>query len=211
MHAISVPKRVVPLAEASPSSGANIKIILRIVESTLHLESDLAECGVYRGATLIPLALYLAQHNVQKKLYGFDSFEGFGDLEHGGPVETAYIQAHGTCDDTSYEVVQEKVERFDLLDRVILVKGFFNESFRTVENLRFCFVHLDVNLYASYKVCLEFFYPRMVRGGVILLDEYNDPPWPGCNRAVDEFLADKPESATEFCIDNYIKYTICKS
>src|SRR5260370_40512888 len=58
MYGINVPKRVVPLAEPSPSSGANIKIILRIVESTLPLEGDLAECGVYRGATLTPLSLY---------------------------------------------------------------------------------------------------------------------------------------------------------
>src|SRR5947207_14300789 len=66
MHNISVPMRLVPLAEPSPSSGANIKIILSIVKSILHLDGALAECGVYRGSTLVPLGLYLA-HNGEHK------------------------------------------------------------------------------------------------------------------------------------------------
>ncbi len=67
-----------------------------------------------------------------------------------------------------------------------------------------------MNLYSSYKQCMEFFYPRMVNGGVILLDEYNDPPWPGCNQALDEFLADKPEKLQEAVSENYIKYYMVK-
>jgi O-methyltransferase len=209
MHGMSVPARIMPLADPSPGSGANIKIILSLVKSVLHLDGALAECGVYRGSTLIPLGLYLAQNNVKKKLLGFDSFEGFGDLDRGGSIEGAYFQAHGTCNDTSYEMVQSMVDRFGL-SNVTIVKGFFNETLPKVKNERFCFVNLDVDLYESYKVCLEFFYDRMVPGGVILLDEYNDPPWPGCNRAVDEFLADKPEDLAEVCTDNYIKYVIRK-
>ena len=71
---------------------------------------------------------------------------------------------------------------------------------------KFCFASLDCDIYESYKECLEFFYPRLVPGGVVLFDEYNDPPWPGCNKAVDEFLADKPEQLEEIESDNFIKY-----
>ena len=60
------------------------------------------------------------------------------------------------------------------------------------------------------KFGLEFFYPRVTSGGVILFDEYNDPPWPGCNKAVDEFLADKPETLQEIERDNHVKYFIRK-
>ena len=69
---------------------------------------------------------------------------------------------------------------------------------------------LDCELYESYKICLEFFYPRLTEGGIILLNEYNDPPWPGCKKAVDESLANKPESVEEITRDNYIKYQIIK-
>jgi hypothetical protein len=90
-------------------------------------------------------------------------------------------------------MVERKVRRFRL-NNIHFVPGYFGVSFpRFDPNVRFSFAHLDVNLYGSYKDCLEFFYLRMVSGGVILFDEYNDPGWPGCNRAVDEFLADKPE------------------
>jgi hypothetical protein len=59
-------------------------------------------------------------------------------------------------------------------------------------------------------VCLEFFYPRMVKGGIILLDEYRDSAWPGCTQAVDEFIAGKPERLVEIKSDNHIKYYLCK-
>ena len=77
-------------------------------------------------------------------------------------------------------------------------------------NYRFCFAHLDCDIYQSYKETLEFFYPRMTPGAIILLDEYNDPPWPGCNRAVDEFLTDKPERLVEIESDNYRKWYLRK-
>jgi len=61
-------------------------------------------------------------------------------------------------------------------------------------------------IYESYRQCLEFFYPRMASGGIILLDEYKDPPWPGCTQAVDEFMAGKPERISEISRDKHIKY-----
>ncbi len=70
---------------------------------------------------------------------------------------------------------------------------------------------MDVNLYDSYRECLHFFYPRMELGGIILFDEYNDPPWPACNKAVDEFLAGKPEALRMICRDNYQKWYFVKN
>jgi hypothetical protein len=69
---------------------------------------------------------------------------------------------------------------------------------------------LDCDLYSSYKIGLEYFYLRMVPGGVILFDEYNDPPWPGCNQAVDEFLSARPETPQMIASDGYQKYYLVK-
>ena len=68
----------------------------------------------------------------------------------------------------------------------------------------------SVGIYSSYKECLEFFYPRLSDGGLLLLDEYNDPPWPGCNKAVDQFLAEKPEKLEAIVLDNYQKFYFIK-
>jgi hypothetical protein len=54
-------------------------------------------------------------------------------------------------------------------------------------------VHLDCDIYESYKTCLDSLYDQVVPGGVILFDEYACPVWPGATRAVDEFFSDKPE------------------
>jgi len=210
IHELRVPKGVVPFGMPSPGGKANIKIILSLTKSVLRLAGDLAECGVYRGGTIIPLGLYLAQKRAKKIVFGFDSFAGFGNHAPLEPAEGSAIRTYGSFNDTSYEMIQTKIKRLELSEQVILIRGFFESSLGVAADRRFCFVHLDCDLYESYKICLNFFYERMVPGGIILFYEYNDPPWPGCNLAVDQFLSDKPESLMKISSDNYVRYFIRK-
>jgi O-methyltransferase len=169
-----------------------------------------AECGVHRGKTLVPLSIYLHSGGSPKRIFGFDSFEGFPADEL---KEEIGLSAHGGdpnkneagFKDTSVALVRGKLVLFGL-DDVKLHKGYFSDTLAKCSNEVFSFVHLDCDLYGSYKDCLEFFYPRLNTGGIILFDEYNDPPWPGCNKAVDEFLADKPEQLQSIERQNYQKY-----
>jgi hypothetical protein len=210
---IEVPRRIVPSPTKTPTSGSNIKIIFELLERTCAVEGDVAECGVFRGSTLIPIALYLKQHRIKKQVLGFDSFEGFDesvniDMALGGRfIETKRV---GAFSDTSYEQVNLRVAQFGLSSMVTLAKGYFSETFPQFKSRRMSFVSLDCDLYQSYKECLEFFYPRLSTGGIILMDEYNDPPWPGCNKAVDEFLMGKPEKPVEIVRDNFQKWFISK-
>lgn len=209
LYGIHIPQEVVPNPTKTPAGGVNIKIIFKLLEQTRNVEGDVAECGVYRGATLIPMALYMKQRGVEKSVFGFDSFEGFDesvniDIRFGGrDIESKRV---GGLSDTSYVELADKLAQFGLSSAVTLVKGYFRETLPHYESCRMSFVHLDCDLYQSYKDCLEFFYPRLSPGGIVLLDEYNDPPWPGCNKAVDEFLADKPEELVEIAIDNFQKW-----
>lgn len=201
------------LSIKTATCGSNIKIILELLKSVSALPGDVAECGVYQGSTLIPEALFLHQNNIPKTLFGCDSFEGFDEavlleIALGGTADPQ--KKIGGFNDTSLRLVQEKVQRLGLNDRVHLLKGYFEETLNELSERRFCFVHLDCDLYDSYKSCLEFFYPRLVPGGIILFDEYNDSSWPGCNKAVDEFLDGKQEKPVEIESDNYVKYFISK-
>jgi hypothetical protein len=212
VHDVKVPGSLPVKKELSPTGAANINILMNLIEVTRHLEGDIADCGVYRAASTVGMGLYLRERGIRKTIYGFDSFEGFdevtfhSDLSLGG-VENEDRNEHGFSS-TSLRLVEGKVRRFRLKN-VQFVPGYFNVSFpRFNSKVRFSLVHLDVNLYDSYRDCLEFFYPRTVPGGVILVDEYNDPPWPGCNRAVDEFLGDKPEKLELISMNNYQKYFI---
>jgi len=198
-----------------PTGAANINILCQMIDRTKHLDGDIVDCGVFFGGSTIGMGLYLRQHRIDKVIYGFDSFEGFDpetaakDMELGG-LENEDRHLHGFSA-TSYEMVQHKVNRYRL-HNVKMIKGYFRDSFpKLSQALRVCFAHLDVNLYESYKECLEFFYGRMVPGGIVLFDEYNDPPWPGCNKAVDEFLAGKPERLEMIERDNHQKWYFVKN
>lgn len=200
LHRVSVPK-LVPITHlrkrhSSPEGKANINIIIELLERTKSVPGDVAECGVFQGGSLIPIGIWCREYTPDRVIYGFDSFRGFDeaintDLGLGG-ADDRDKRLRGFAE-TSFEHVLQKIELFELQYAVNLVPGYFRDTLAFVDTLRFAFVHLDVDIYQSYRECLAFFYPRMNPGGIILFDEYNDPPWPGCNKAVDEFLADKPE------------------
>jgi hypothetical protein len=77
VHDLTVPKGIVPHPAPSPAGAANINCLIAAFDATCKLPGDVAECAVYRGATLIPLALYAKQQGSAKLFHGFDSFEGF--------------------------------------------------------------------------------------------------------------------------------------
>jgi O-methyltransferase len=71
--------------------------------------------------------------------------------------------------------------------------GWIPDTFRGLENVRYAFVHVDVDLYQSTLDSCVYFYPRLTPGGVMLFDEYGFPSTHGEKVAVDEYFADKPE------------------
>jgi O-methyltransferase len=95
---------------------------------------------------------------------------------------------------------------------VTLVKGYFEETLSAWGDRQFSVVHIDCDLYQSYLTCLDFFYPRMVPGGHIVFDEYDfiADVYPGAQKAIDEFLADKPEKITGFPESPIPRYFIVK-
>jgi hypothetical protein len=213
VHEIAVPHAVLP-HKGDPISGqANINTILELVDHVKHVSGDVAECGVFRGRTLLALALYLRQNRSIKRVVGFDSFAGFDDsikMDIGmGGADTDENRKVGGFSNTSLELVLSRA-RLLALTNIELAEGFFCTTLPKYCDRRFSFVHLDCDTYSSYKECLTFFYPRIPPGGVVLFDEYNDPPWPGCNQAIDEFLCDKPEKPIRVVRDNFEKYYIVK-
>jgi hypothetical protein len=213
LHEVAVPRTVVSNAAPSPAAMANINVIFDQLKRTGNIDGDIAECGVYRGRTLASIALWVQQHSVRKRIFGFDSFTGFPDeaiavdLKMGG--EPDRNKRHGAFSDTSLQHLIYKLEQLGVNDLVTLEAGFFSDSLLRHAGRLFSFVHLDCDIYQSYKECLEFFYPRMSPGGIVLLDEYNDAPWPGCNQAVDEFLCDKPERLEMIERNNHQKWVFC--
>jgi O-methyltransferase len=210
---VKIPANLTRKTASSPEGGSNINIILALLDRTRDVPGDVAECGVFRGGSLIAIALYLRENGLAKHVYGLDSFQGFDgsvqkDIELGGAEDGQ--KRVGGFEATSLAHVRAKLGGLRLLDTITLIPGYFADTLETLASASFSFVHLDCDIHDSYTQTLQYFYPRMSPGGIILFDEYNDPPWPGCNLAVDNFLAGKPEEPAYITMNNYQKFFIKK-
>ena len=129
-----------------------------------------AELGVYRGF----FAKCINQLMPERKLYLFDSFEGFR-AEAG--ATTAFQAAHTNTDAEKVLAILPHPES------VILKPGFFPESLNGLEE-RFCFVSLDVDFEETTMEGLRYFWPRLNEGGYLLLHDWGSPKLPGVARAL---------------------------
>lgn len=145
-----------------------------------HVPGCLAEVGVYKGDASHFLHLALPD----RRLYLFDTFEGFPDEDLEGGADERFR-------DTSLPYVKA---RLGDTENVIFREGHFPDTTQGLEDERFAFVLLDLDLFAPTKAGLEFFYPRMAAGGYFILHDYNSPESNyAVSRAADEFFLDKPE------------------
>jgi hypothetical protein len=155
--------------------------IIRLVKRTNKLQGSAAEVGVYKGGSIALIAFHISD----KTVYGFDTFEGL--------PTTKNIDRHhkGDFNNVSYKEVKGKLKAFKNIE---LIKGLFpQETSFFIKNKKFSLVHLDVDLYQSHLDSLEFFYPRMVKGGVIIIDDYEWHGCPGVTESTNEFFKNKPE------------------
>ena len=147
----------------------------------LHLEGNVAEAGVYRGDFARLINLYFPE----KKLYLFDTFEGFDGKDLKGMADERFESAH---QDSRFEETSEQFvfNRMPIKNNVEIHKGFFPASAEGIDD-RFCFVSLDMDIYPSTIEGLKWFWPRMVKGGYIMVHDYNNYNMTGCRDAVNEF------------------------
>ena len=139
-----------------------------------HVEGDFAELGVYQGAT----ARLIHQYAPERRLHLFDTFSGFDEREIGSPSH------RGLFSDTSVDVVMKKIAPRS--DNIAIHAGSFPETAASAPD-SFAFVHIDADLSEPTSAGLEFFYPRMSPGGVLVVHDYN--AWLGARTAVDKFCA----------------------
>ena len=145
-----------------------------------QLNGACVEVGVYKGG----VAELIALNKGERDLYLFDTFEG---IPFSNEKDNYYKQ--GYLDETSLEEVVERLKKYP---KVHIHKGIFpDDTGHFIDNLKFSFVHLDVDVYRSYKDCLSFFYPRMLKGGVIICDDYGFSHELGAKTACDEFFEHK--------------------
>lgn len=175
----------------------------RIISSIDDFNGNVIECGTYKGCTLLGMANLLKKRGkIDVKIYGLDSFEGFPDptKEDACSDGTFHDVAwKGYYKDASYSELVKRIDALGFSNQITLLKGFFEDTLPRLKNEKFKLVHLDCDLYQSYKTCLESLYDKVLPGGYFVFDDYlSTSVYPGAQRAVDEFFKDKPEKVQFF-------------
>ena len=165
----------------------------------------IVDLGVYRGAstfTWAKLCEIFCPTDARKVVYGFDTFKGFPALSReDGPVDPENdVQKGGyfggECVEDYLHLAQTAMNHdrhLGHINRIELIKG---DVVRTIpqfiadkgNGFRIALLNLDLDLYEPSKIALEYFVPRMVRGGIIILDEYAVDTFGGESKAVDEYF-----------------------
>ncbi|GBE20397.1 macrocin-O-methyltransferase [archaeon BMS3Abin17] len=150
----------------------------------------LAEVGMFLGGS----GKLICEAKGNNPFYGFDTFEGLPK-----PQEIDRSKHKWECDfiEGQYKSDFEDVKNYlkEYKD-VKIYKGLFPDSAdKEVKKQKFIFIHLDVDIYSSTKDCLEFFYPKMKKGAVLLSHDYSTSK--GIRKAFDEFFKNKPETVIE--------------
>lgn len=156
-------------------------ILFQAAQATKNLSGCSAECGVYRGGS----SMLIAGINPARRHYALDTFEGFPDV-----ISDVDMHEEDGFSDISFIEIQKMFSNFK---NISVCKGKFSESFKNIKDELFSFVYIDADLYISTIECCDFFYPRLVKGGIILFDDYLVPDTPGVKKAVDEFFSGKDE------------------
>ena len=158
-----------------------LKTIAMLARSVEHLEGEMAEVGTYKGGS----AAVISAAAPNKNLHVFDTFRGIPEDDEFGHHKAGEFAA-------DFEGVRKYLE----LCNVVYHAGKFPTTTRTLAaDQKFSFVHLDGDTYQTTRAGLEYFLPRMVSGGVVVLDDYGWAACPGVRRACEEM------SITDVCIE----------
>lgn len=178
---------------------------IELFRLSLNVPGDIAEIGVYRGLGLMTWANLLESLSIgsrTKVVYGFDNWSGFSGLHQkdGAPNYNTQKRKGGFSGKMYFNQLKELVKIFDSdrfvswKPRVKLIKGDIETTVPTFlknnPGIRFSLVHFDCDLYRPTLSALQSIWPRVVRGGVVIFDEYSIKDWPGESAAVDEFFKD---------------------
>jgi hypothetical protein len=195
--------------------------LYELFKLALPVKGSVIECGVNHGFGLMAwakLSAILEPVNLTRRIYGFDTFEGFPGV---GPQDRSASSQHVKVGDLAADVFEELTQLIEIYDstrflghvnKVKLVQGDASQTIPSfVESnphLLVSVLFMDFDLFEPTKVALEHFLPRMPKGAVLAFDELDNPLWPGETLAMLETHARRPLALRRFEFDPYISYAI---
>ena len=173
------------------------KIIIQyeLFLKTQKIKGDIVECGVFKGTSLIRFGIFRdILKNKSKKLIGFDTFGKFPSAGFSKDVKQRkkFLEQSGGESISKKQLLKILNEK-KISKNIELVEGDIIKTLpkyvKKHPNMKISLLNLDVDLFEPTKIILENLFPKIVKGGIIILDDYNI--FPGETKAVKEYFKDK--------------------
>lgn len=187
---LAIIKRVKPY---TVTSRERLAAVLSAVDylSQAGMPGDIVECGVWQGGSMMAAALRLLElGDKSRSLYLYDTYDGMSeptsrDLDlTGRPAQVGIARA-------GLELVQRNVASTGWpIERVHFVHGKVEDTIPKTIPAEIALLRLDTDWYESTRHELTYLYPRLVHGGILIIDDYGH--WRGAREATDEFFRDTP-------------------
>lgn len=154
---------------------SRLYILRQLAQQQADKNKNFVECGIYAG-----MSMFFVSDICNARFLGIDSFEG---LSEPNKFDTKYFNKH------SLAINLESV-KFILKNKknIELYKGWIPEVFNKIDNLEYSYVHIDVDLYEPTKRSIEYFWPKLIKGGVLICDDYGHDKTIGAKKAMDDFF-----------------------
>jgi O-methyltransferase len=175
------------------------------------IKGDYVECGVWRGGMSAAISEILPMN---KRIHLFDSFEGLpmakeidGEDAIKWQQNTSSPHYYNNC--SAEEQYAIKAMEKANCTNYKTYKGWFNETVPKFLGDEISILRLDGDWYESIMVCLQYLFPKVVNGGIVILDDYHY--WDGCAKAVHDYLAQSKSPSRIYQLNNQkIAYIIKK-
>lgn len=193
------------ISEVTPFTSTGPNRIVSLVNATRHVvkhrvEGVIIECGVWKGGSMMAILRTLKNLGVEDRdVYLYDTFEGMSEPTEednsirGESALNAYNEGKDVWDNIIYysslDEVKENINSVGYNgDHIHYVKGKVEDTINE-ENVpdKIALLRLDTDWYESTKHELELLFPRLVSGGILIIDDYGH--WEGCKKAVDEYFS----------------------
>ena len=189
------------------SSFLNFWFLLKSVDYLVEnkIEGSFVECGVWRGGSAMAMAMRLVQHqSMQVDIYLFDTYSGMVapakiDIEaHSGQLASELMKKAAA--DAPLKLVQSNMGYTNYpKEKIHYIEGDVVETLKSSEIQDIALLRLDTDWYESTLAELRHLLPRLVKGGICIIDDYGH--WEGSRKAVDEFLKNSEFRPLMFHVD----------
>ena len=181
----------------------NPRRIFYLYNSVIHvvnnnIKGDIVECGVWKGGSIMTIALTLIKKKSNKKIFLYDTFSGMSpptknDYLFSDKTKLAkellkndeYLKCIANISEVRKNVLKTKYPK----NKFKFVVGDVKQTLKKIYPKKISILRLDTDWYESTKIELNVLYPKLSKGGILIIDDYKT--WGGCKKAVDEYFKNK--------------------